>query len=105
MAEIDDLTIQFEDDGFIVVKELDKAILSKGAWATVMYLYQEWDNKAEDYGAQKITLRRYQKQKGQYRQKSKFNISSKAQGERIHEVLTGWLPEMPDKKKKTKTKS
>ncbi len=97
MAEVDELTIQFEDDGFVVVKELDKAILSKGAWTTVMYRYQEWNDRVEDYGAQKMTLRRYQKVRGQYRQKSKFNISSKAQGAKIAAILADWLPKMPDR--------
>ena len=41
--EVEELTVAFsdEDTGEEVIKELDKEILSKGAWPTVMFLYQE----------------------------------------------------------------
>ncbi|MFT7625355.1 MAG: hypothetical protein ACI9WU_004546 [Myxococcota bacterium] len=91
MAEVDELTVAFEDNGQEVVKELDKEILSKGSWTTIAFLYQDWDNKVDGFGKHKMTLRRYQKQQGNYRQKSKFNISSIKQARKIHEVLTRWL--------------
>lgn len=91
MSEVDELTVAFEDDGQLVVKELDKSILSKGAWATIAFLYQDLDGKTGDYGKQKITLRRYRKVKGRYRQQSKFNISSLDQATKIHEVLSQWI--------------
>lgn len=31
---VDDLTVQYEENGLVVIKELDKVILSRGAWAT-----------------------------------------------------------------------
>ena len=38
MAEtIDELTIQYEEDGQILRKQLDKEVLSKGSWATIMF--------------------------------------------------------------------
>ena len=38
MAEtVDELTVTYEDGGIETVKELDKKVLTKGAWATVMY--------------------------------------------------------------------
>ena len=40
---VDDLTINYEEDGILVVKELDKEILSKGAWTTILFRYQNWD--------------------------------------------------------------
>ena len=45
--EVEELTVAFsdEDTGEEVIKELDKEILSKGAWPTVMFLYQEKDAK------------------------------------------------------------
>ncbi len=91
MSEVEELTVAFEDGGVEVVKELDKQILSKGAWATVAYLYQDWDAKSEGFGKPKITLRRYRKMRGQYRQQSKFNISSLKQARMIHEVVGRWI--------------
>jgi hypothetical protein len=42
-ADVNDITIQYEEDGVVIVKEIDKEILSKGAWATVLFRYQQWD--------------------------------------------------------------
>ncbi|MEE9342649.1 MAG: hypothetical protein V3V12_03340 [Gammaproteobacteria bacterium] len=92
-SEIADLTVQYEEDGLVTVKELDKKVLTKGAWSTIIYQYQDWDRKKEAYGADKFTIRRYQKRNGEYMQKSKFNISSKAQAESIIEALEGWIKE------------
>ena len=37
---IDDLTVQFEENGQVIVNELDKVVLSKGAWTTILFLFQ-----------------------------------------------------------------
>lgn len=89
-ATVDDLTVTYEEGGLVVTKELDKKVLTKGAWATVIYRYQDWDAKTNDYGPDKYTIRRYQKRSGQYMQKSKFNISSRDQAEKIIAALTEW---------------
>lgn len=92
MAEtVDELTVNYEEDGVQVTKELDKKVLSKGAWATVIYRYQDWDRQKGEYGPDKYTIRRYQKRYGEYKQKSKFNISSKDQAQKIIEALEGWI--------------
>mgnify|MGYP000456699226 CR=1 FL=1 len=92
MAEhIDDLTINYEEDDLLVVKELDKAVLSKGAWTTIMFRFQQWDKKKEAYSPDRYTIRRYRKLKGVYKQQNKFNISSRDQANKIIEVLSGWL--------------
>lgn len=88
---IDDLTIAFTEDGTEKTKELDKYVLSKGAWTTILYRYQEWNNAKQDFGPEKYSIRRYQKRNNQYWQKSKFNISSKDQAQKIIDVLSGWL--------------
>ena len=92
MAEtVDELTVTYEDDGIETVKELDKKVLTKGAWATLMFRYQEWNKTKSEYGPDKYTIRRYQKRNGEYQQKSKFNISSEKQAQEIVEALQGWL--------------
>ena len=88
---VEDLTVQYEENGKVVVEELDKAILSKGAWATLLFKYREWDRRKEEMGAPKFTIRRYQKRNGSFRQQAKFNISSEKQARAIIETLTGWL--------------
>lgn len=94
MAEtVDDLTVSYSEGGIEVVQELDKAILSKGGWCTVLFRYREWNRPKEEYGAEKYTIRRYQKRNGELRQQSKFNISSKAQAEALIEALQKWIDE------------
>lgn len=88
---IDDLTIAFSEDGVETTKELGKQVLSKGAWTTILYRYQEWENAKQVYGPVKYSIRRYQKRNNQYWQKSKFNISSDDQARKIIETLSGWM--------------
>ncbi len=94
MAEtVEELTVTYEDGGVETVKELDKKVLTKGAWATVIYRYQDWNRTKEEYSADKFTIRRYQKRNGEYQQKSKFNISSEKQAREIISALQEWLAE------------
>lgn len=90
---INDLTVAFSEDGNETTRELDKQILSKGAWTTIIFRYQDWDNTKQDYGSVKYSVRRYQKRNNQYWLKSKFNISSEDQARKIIEILTKWLEE------------
>ncbi|WP_295391364.1 hypothetical protein [uncultured Thiodictyon sp.] len=94
MAEtVDELTVSYTEDGIETTKELDKVILSKGSWTTIIFRHQDWDKAKECYGPDKYTIRRYQKRAGEYRQQSKFNISSRAQAEGLIKALQGWLNE------------
>ncbi len=103
MAEtVDELTIEYVDNGVTTVKELDKIVLTKGAWATLMYRYQDWNNTKQEYGPTKYSIRRYQKRNGAYQAKSKFNISSCDQALKIIEILQNWTKEDLDAKEADK---
>ena len=95
-ATVEDLTVNYEENGQLIVKELDKAILSKGAWATVMFRYQQWEEAKEAYSPDKYVIRRYRKMNGEYKQQSKFVISSPAQGQKIIETLSQWIEASDD---------
>lgn len=88
---VDEITINYEEDGLQLVKEIDKKVLSKGAWATIIFRYQNWNRSKGEYGKEMYTIRRYQKRQGEYLPKSKFNISSAEQAKKIIEALQGWL--------------
>ncbi len=90
-STVDELTIAYTEDGTDIVKELDKQILSKGAWSTVIFRYQEWNRTKGEYGPEKYSIRRYQKRNGEYMQKSKFNISSKDQAKNVVAALEKWI--------------
>lgn len=92
-ADISDLTIQYEEDGQVLVKELDKEILTKGAWATVIFRYQNWSRAKNEFSKEMFTIRRYQKRNGEYVSKSKFNISSADQAKKIISILEKWTKE------------
>lgn len=89
-ATVEDLTIEYIENGETTVKELDKVVLSKGAWATLIFKYQDLDRKTGEFGPIKYSIRRYQKRDGNYLPKSKFNISSQDQAQKIIDILTQW---------------
>jgi len=88
---VDELTVSYTEDGVETVKELDKVILTKGAWSTIVFRLQDWDRKKEVYGSDKYSIRRYQKRNGEYMLRSKFTISSKDQATQLIEVLNKWM--------------
>ena len=88
---IDDLTIAYTEDNIEKVKELGKHVLSKGAWTTIVFRYQDWDAAKTCFGPVKYSIRRYQKRNNEYWQKSKFNISSDDQAKKLISILTEWM--------------
>jgi len=94
MAEtVDELTVNFTENDVLVTKELDKVVLTKGAWSTILFRYQDWEPAKNAYSADRYTIRRFQKRNGVYQQKSKFNISSADQARALISALEKWLPE------------
>jgi len=90
-SNVDEITINYSEDNQLIVKELDKVVLSKGAWTTIIFRYQELNRATGEYGPEKYSIRRYQKVDGTYRPKSKFNISSLSQAQKIVEALSSWI--------------
>ena len=90
---IDDIQITFEDDGVETVRQLDKVVLSKGSWTTIIFKYQDYNRQKEMYNPVKFSIRRYKKANNVYREQSKFNISSINQAQQLIEVLNKWIAE------------
>jgi len=90
-SDVNEITINYEEDGIIIVKEMDKVILSKGAWSTIIFRYQDWNRTKGEYGPERFTIRRYRKLNDEYRQQSKFNISSADQALKIINALQEWV--------------
>src|SRR5436190_9765118 len=96
MAEtIEEVSYNYEDEGKLVRRELKKEILTRGSWATVMFLYEELDRKTEKWGDPKVAIVRFKKTGGQYRKQSSFNISSRKQAQQIMDVMQRWYAEAP----------
>jgi hypothetical protein len=97
MAEtLDELTYDYEDEGVLVRKQLEKVVLTKGSWATLMFLYQELDKTAGTFRAPKIAIVRFKKFKGAYRKQSSFNVSSEKQARQITGVFESWYAKMSE---------
>lgn len=94
-SDVQDLTISYTEDGIELVRELDKEVLTKGAWSTVMFRYQDWNKAKGVYGPDKYIIRRYRKINDEYRPQSKFKISSRDQARRIISALSRWV-ELPE---------
>jgi len=90
---IDKLTVNYEEDGVLMVKEIGREVLSKGAWTTILFRYLNWDAKNETYGKEAFAIRRYQKRGDEYVLKSKFTFSSREQARKIIDVLEKWMKE------------
>lgn len=95
MAEtLEELSYDYEEDGTLVRKELDRVVLTKGGWATMMFLFQELDRNSGKFRAPKMAIVRFKKSKGVYRKQSSFNISSEKQARQIAEVFEQWYPKI-----------
>jgi hypothetical protein len=95
MAEtLEELTYDYEEEGTLVRKEIGRAVLTKGGWATLMFLFQELDRASGKFRAPKMAIVRFKKSKGVYRKQSSFNISSEKQARQIAEVFETWYPQM-----------
>ena len=92
---VEDITINYEEDGVLIVKELDKVVLSKGSWSTILFKYQQWEKNKNEYGPERFSIRRYRKIDEEYRQQAKFNISSKDQAVKLINALQNWINESP----------
>ena len=97
MAEtLEELTYDYEDQGVLVRKQLAKEVLTKGTWATVMFLFQELDKTKNVFRAPKMAIVRFKKFKGSYRKQSSFNVSSEKQARQIIDIFERWFPLMAE---------
>ena len=93
MAEnINDITVNYEEEGELWVEELDKVILTRGAWTSILFRYRERDRRTGDLGPPKATLRRYQKHNGLFKKRDAINLSADT-ARTLTGILTQWLDE------------
>ncbi len=83
-----ELTMNYEEDGILVIEELDKVVLNRGAWTTILFRYRERNRQTGEFGPPKAGLRRYQKFRGVFRKRDAINLS-----EKTAEILLKTLPE------------
>src|SRR5689334_5672366 len=91
---LEDLSYDQEEDGVLVRKQLDRAVLTRGGWATVMFLYQELDRASGAFDAPRMAVVRFRKARGAYRKQSAFTVASQEQAQQLADVLARWTPRM-----------
>ncbi len=91
MDDLELITVDYEEDGVLVRKQIDKAIISGGAWPLVLYLYQELDTSTNEYKSPKAMLVKYRKVRGVYRKHSSINITNSKDALNISDVLKEWF--------------
>ncbi|HNZ04133.1 MAG TPA: hypothetical protein PLY68_04395 [Myxococcota bacterium] len=88
--EIDEITVEYEEDGIQVVREEAKKVIARGAWPVLMFKYREWSRSDNDFGEPRYTIRKYRKRDGTYRLEAKFNIGKPEQAAEIARTLAEW---------------
>lgn len=89
--KVEDITINYEKDGKLLVKEMKKEILSKGVWTTILFLHQQLNSRTGEYGEPKISIRRYKRVRGFYQLQSKFSFSSDRQARQVASTIKKWV--------------
>jgi hypothetical protein len=92
MEDMSDITIAYEEEGELMVEELEKIVLQRGAWVVLLYRYRDKNRKTGDFGPAKACLRRYQKDRGEYKKRDSVNLS-KNSATTLVEILNKWLSE------------
>jgi hypothetical protein len=91
---LDELTYDYEDDGVLVRKQLERVVLTGRAWATVLFLYEELDPATRTFRAPKIAVVRFKKWRGGYRKQSSFTVATEAQARQLADVFGAWSRKM-----------
>jgi hypothetical protein len=91
---LEELTYDAEEDGVLVRRQLERVVLGGGAWATVMFLYEELDRATGTFRAPKISVARFKKFRGAYRRHSAFTLASIAQARALTDTFERWFEKM-----------
>ena len=93
---LDELSYDLEQEGVLVRRQIDRVVVSRGAWATVMFLYEELDptSKTGTFRAAKIAVVRFRKLRGAYRRHSAFSLASVTEARELTAVFERWFEKM-----------
>jgi hypothetical protein len=93
MAEnVSEITVEYEEEGETLVEELDKVVLNKGVWTSILFRYKERDRKTGQFGPAKATIKRYQKHQGVYKKRDSVNLTLET-AKTLITNLQNWIDE------------
>lgn len=76
MEELDEIRWDWEEDGRLVRRELDRRTFARGGWATVMFLFEELDPETDAWKAPKVAIVRFQKLHGLWKKHAAWNVDA-----------------------------
>ncbi len=92
MSDIDALTVQWSDEtGTVIVNELEKKVVQRGSWATVVFKYEERDRKTQEMVGPKFAIRRYRSRGDRYEVHAKFVLTGEDQARDVARALLDWV--------------
>ena len=92
MAEtLEELTYDYEEDGTLVRKEIDRVVLTKGGWATMMFLFQELDLERDAWQPAKVAIVRFQKVRGLWKKHAAWNLAGADEAHAVAAQLGAWF--------------
>ncbi len=91
---LEELNYDLEEDGVVVRRSIETKVLRRGAWATVLFLYEELDRRTSRFRPAKVAVVRFQKLRGAYRKHASFPLASAEEASSLIEVLGRWLPSL-----------
>ena len=74
IEDIDDITLELEQDGELVIRQEERQVIARGAWPLVAFLYRERGADGS-FGPPKVSVRRFRRQHDAYRLEGKLNLS------------------------------
>ena len=90
MEELDEIRWDWEEDGRLVRRELDRRTFARGGWATVLFLFEELDAAADAWKPPRVALVRFQKVRGLWKKHAAWNLDADDAGGVI-DALRAWF--------------
>ena len=87
IEDLRDLCIDREEEGELVVKQEELVILSEGQWPVVAIVYRQWEKQRGGLGEPRLSLRRFKRLRGGYKQECVVNLTTREAISLLREVL------------------
>jgi hypothetical protein len=91
MEELDDIRWDWEEDGRLVRRELERKTFARGGWATVMFLFQELELETDAWQPPKVAIVRFQKVRGLWKKHAAWNLAGADEAHAVAATLGAWF--------------
>ena len=92
MEELDEIRWDWEEDGRLVRRELDRRTFARGGWATILFLYEELDPERDAWKPARVAVVRFQKVRGLWKKHAAWNLDGEREAREVKAALDAWFP-------------